>query len=171
MSNGTIPPPPYLGPLPTPAISVTPNGLANAFVCEYLPDSHEWVTSPYFTISWDTYPTGYILAPFSTPGHPVLIVVAARTRPDGSVAPNVLEYPNWVVVNGTGGAQGTGLSPEPQPPPPPLPSPQCPPGFIWVPNSILDIAGTEYPGGQPLADGQCIPIGPTWPPWAPQPKQ
>ena len=166
-----IPPPPYLGPLPTPQYTALEPNTVQYFVCAYRPSTGKWETSPLFGATpWDVFPTGYEYNPASTPLQPQIFIVTARVRPDGSIAPNVIEYPNWIVVADKGGTVATSTSPDPQAPPPPSPSPRCPPGFIWVDLS-LDPSFEQYwssDGSQP--PGVCWPIGPTWPLWQAQPQ-
>lgn len=99
----------------------------------WVPANNAWGHGPTVPYAWDSYPLGYYHSPILWDGLPQVIVVEARTYPDGRVAPNVLYDPstgNWIQTSGAG---------EPLPPPPPIanlppPSPPlCASGEIFIP--------------------------------------
>ncbi|HVI10974.1 MAG TPA: hypothetical protein VND65_22000, partial [Candidatus Binatia bacterium] len=163
----TIPPPPITGPIAGPPVKIAPTGKARVWIYTYDANAGAWTGPDSLDVYWNNLPFGYYYNPTNaTP--PAVWVVVDRTDASGNTQPNVLEYPNWVVVSDkTTPGVATGDSPQPQPPPPPNPSTDCPPGYIFVPWSIVsqpfdqldeDPIGTVTSQQQ----GLCVPIGPAY---------
>ena len=167
MATLPVPPPPFNGPMTSPTFPVAAPGHCLFFLLNLNPATNKWGASPIEEANWDEWPLGYYTLPSSSPNLPTILVVYARTDPAGDVLPNVLDYPNWTVVNGSPSV--TGVSTQPQPAPAPPPEPQCPPGFVLVPVSVLNpLSPPDFEWGFPGSGGPdwygeiCVPIGPAF---------
>jgi hypothetical protein len=138
---------------PTPLTSPQPNGTVNYQHWFWHADVQQWAGFNYTNAPWDRWPLGYYVTSdtlgYSSPNfldNVQVIVVLARKRPDGSIAPNVLEQPpidatqsdqcpeHMFLINDetttdtTLGGWCAYMVEQP-----PLKTTDCPPGTIWDP--------------------------------------
>lgn len=119
------PPPPVLGPYPTPALpSIPPNywGECAYQIWTWQPAQNKWTAVASYE-SWDAFPLGYYS--WYEEGRPAgaVIVVLWRVDPTGKQQPNVLT----------------------QPQPPQTQAPQCPIGYFAI--AAADVDADIDPGG------------------------